>query len=63
MKISNSKEDVSTYFTDGIRKVDFVIVYQDQTGNQPRETDHHGQDGIEASQESSGVAAAANAFK
>ena len=60
MKISNSKEDVSTYFNDGIRKVDFVIVYQDQTGNQPRET---GQDGIEASQESSGVAAAANAFK
>ena len=43
--------------------MDFVIVYQDQTGNQPRETDHHGQDGIEASQESSGVAAAANAFK
>ena len=63
MKISNSKEDVSTYFNDGIRKVDFVIVYQDQTGNQSRETDHHGQDGIEASQESSGVAAAANAFK
>ena len=66
--IARSKEDISTYFNDGSRKVDFVLVYQDQSGvgskldsggNQSQETD----DGAENRKSKSGVAAAANAFK
>ena len=51
VKISNSKEDVSTYFNDGQRKVDFVLVSHELTSG-----DGQGQG-------SSAVTAAAQAFK
>lgn len=50
MKISNSKEDVSTYFNDGQRKVDFVLVSQEMAG-------------ASGSEGATAVTAAAQAFK
>ena len=51
VKINNSKEDVSTYFNDGQRKVDFVLVSQELTS------------GAGQGEGSSAVTAAAQAFK
>ena len=50
VKISNSKEDVSTYFNDGQRKVDFVLVSQEMAG-------------ASGSEGATAVTAAAQAFK
>ena len=61
---TNSKQDISTYFNDGSRKIDFVLVYQDQAGAEGGQ----GQGVVGASvdapeQQATGVNAAAQAFK
>ena len=53
--VKQGQEDVSTHFNDGIRKIDFVLVYTEVRG---REGDH--QRDVEATP---GVLAAAQAFK
>ena len=53
--VKQGQEDVSTHFNDGLRKIDFVLVYTEvrgRSGDQQRD--------VEASP---GVLAAAQAFK
>ena len=64
--IVRSKEDPSTYFNDGSRKVDFVLVYQDQSGvgSKPDSGGNQSQEGENGGERrKSSVAAAALAFK
>ena len=51
--LKRSKEDISTYFNDGLRKIDFVLVYQDGKVR----------GGQQEGDASPGVLAAAQAFK
>lgn len=64
--IVKSKEDSSTFFNDGSRKVDFVLVYQEQSGvgSKPDYGGNQSQneDGSQENKKST-VAAAAHAFK
>jgi len=64
--IVKSKEDSSTFFNDGSRKVDFVLVYQEQSGvgSKPDSGGNQSQneDGSQENKKST-VAAAAHAFK
>ena len=63
--IVKSKEDSSTFFNDGSRKVDFVLVYQEQSGVGSKPDYGNQSQNEDGSQENkkSTVAAAAHAFK